>query len=99
MNRFITAWKALRGTLEPEIVIADTAVVRTVYTTGGYCGYGWGSAPKHYATCQQAHEESLGAEVKASKTLLIGGKHYWMPYGLREARLEPKPKRPKGSRA
>jgi hypothetical protein len=99
MNRFIAAWKALRGTLEPEIVIADTAVVRTVYTTGGYYGYGWGSAPKHYATCQQAHEESPGAEVKAHKTLFIGGKHYWMPYDLRVATLQPKPKRPKGSRA
>ena len=109
MNRLTKAWKALCGTLEPEVrevpVLGEAHLTKLylvnvpdttssrIQTLGGEV-YFTASNPAYYATCEQAHAEHPGKLVEEVKAIRVGASYFVGK--LRAVKAQPKPKRPKG---
>lgn len=102
MNRFVKAWRALMGTLEPEIRLLPNPdewlniySVRWVESRAGKSGIIRRPQVEYFHTCAlalSAHpDKTVGVEVAAKldgRLFLIGE--------ISEVELQPKPKRAKG---
>lgn len=114
MNRFHKAWLALTGRLEPEVRevevavfgephLAELYVVNVPDEGGDYIesmdGRRWykSNIPTYYTTCEQAHSSHPGLSVSEVRAVRIG-QHYFIG-SLMAVNPQPKPKRPKGTRA
>lgn len=109
MNRIKQAWRALCGTLEPEVfvrevereiekpVFGDLHRVRLYCARDNHYGYRIHPYPEWhgnlYLSCEQAHNECPGADVTVVDAVQVGG--VYVETG-RTLKVQPKPKVSKG---